>query len=97
LRVETAERCPHDASGSLYVRLALLAVLRQEPLAVGVRGKVGPVDGNVLAHLGVRVVQARGHGVDAGVQQRLESTELRREAVAGVHGRALATPGDSRA
>jgi hypothetical protein len=81
--VETAERCPHDASGSLYSLIrALAAVLRHEALPVGVRGKVRSVDGDALAHAGVRLAQPVQHGDDAGVQQRLVGAQLRREAVA---------------
>ena len=73
---------PRCVRVAVLARGALAAVLGHEPLPVGVRGKVRPVDGDALAHAGVRVAQPVEHGRDAGVQQRLVLAQLGREAVA---------------
>lgn len=64
----------HDASVSLWP-LTLGTVLRQEPLAVRVRGKVGAVDRDVLAHAGVRVARTVKHRADARIEQILPSAD----------------------
>jgi dTDP-4-amino-4,6-dideoxygalactose transaminase len=82
LRVETAERCPQRGVriGELGV-CALAATLGDEPLAVGVGGHVGAVDGDVAAKFGKLRVQARGHAVEAAVEHVAVGAELRRVSV----------------
>jgi len=60
------------------VALALRAVLRQEPLAVGVGGKVGAVNGNVLAHVG----QPLAYGGEDAIQAGRERSECSRSVLA---------------
>jgi hypothetical protein len=55
-------------------------------LAVGVRGHVGPVDGDVLAHPRMLRVQRRRHPVKAAREHVAVGPELGREAIAGVDG-----------
>jgi hypothetical protein len=72
----------------------LAATLAHEPLAVGVGGHVGAVDGDVAAKLGKLRVQAGGHAVKAPVEHVAVEAELGREAVAGVDGWDRGTLGD---
>lgn len=65
--------------GSVGVRelRALRAVVEQELLTVGVGGKVGAVDGDVLAEVGQFVAQRCKNRSDAGVERALVLPRLR--------------------
>ena len=59
---------------------------REEPLAIRVGGQVARVDADVLPVLRKFHAQARHEASECRVEDRLVLAQLRREAVAGVHG-----------
>ncbi len=65
------------------VRLALRAVVVEEPLTVRPSGKVARVDGYLAAHLGVMLAERGGECVEAVRDSLTLGAKLASEAVAG--------------
>jgi hypothetical protein len=81
---------PGGVGVAVLLQRALTPTLGDKALTVGECGEVGGVDGDVLAHAGIRLAQASDHAGDACVKQVLVLAQLRGEAIARPFARRIA-------